>query len=105
MRLARLFLPLFWAWLALVAANEIERHFVLEKALLHRLQRRLRRGVNGAPHPRRSDVDIELRRGALCERSGTGLSWGFGQQRHRQHQRLAALAVGLRRGVPITGAT
>jgi hypothetical protein len=32
MRLARLFLPLFWAWLALVAVNEIERHFVLEKA-------------------------------------------------------------------------
>lgn len=32
MRLARLFLPLFWAWLALVAANEIERHFVLENA-------------------------------------------------------------------------
>ena len=28
----RWFLPLFWAWLALVAANEIERHFVLEDA-------------------------------------------------------------------------
>ena len=28
----RWFLPLFWAWLALVAANEIERRFVLEDA-------------------------------------------------------------------------
>ena len=43
----RLFLPLFWAWLALVAANEIERHFVLEKAPPAKERMHPRRTDNG----------------------------------------------------------